>query len=142
MAKVSMSYRYSFSRYKTKRVMKFLFRQLMTSESLIYTLDQDLKQWLTGRKIGEHRNTKNWISRERKEFFRWNKKYISYVLKDCHLVKNNFLKKIAETALRYKVSIGFHGFILIVSNLLDSNVFHCIITKSGIFPWWCVGACF
>ena len=39
-------------------------------------LDQPLKQWLTGRKRGEDRNTKIWISRERKEFFIWNKKNI------------------------------------------------------------------
>ena len=44
---------------------------------LRFILDQALKQWLTGRKRGEDGNTKIWISRERKEFFRWNKKHIS-----------------------------------------------------------------
>ena len=33
-------------------------------------LDQPLKQWLTGRKRGEDRNTKIPISQERKELFR------------------------------------------------------------------------
>ena len=37
-------------------------------------MDQALKQWLTGRKRGEGGNTKNWISRERKELYKWNKK--------------------------------------------------------------------
>ena len=36
-------------------------------------LDQPLKQWVTGKKRGEDENTKIWISRERKELFRWNK---------------------------------------------------------------------
>ena len=34
------------------------FRQLMTSQILRFILDQALKQWLTGRKIGEGGNTK------------------------------------------------------------------------------------
>ena len=53
------------------------FRQLMTSQILRFILDQALKQWLTGRKIGEDGNTKIWISGERKEPFRWNKKHLS-----------------------------------------------------------------
>ena len=44
MDKVSMPHLISFSRYQTKYVMKFLFRQLMT---LTFFLDQRLKQWLT-----------------------------------------------------------------------------------------------
>ena len=44
---------------------------------LRFLLDQPLKQWLTGEKRGEDENTKIWISRERKELFRWNKKYLS-----------------------------------------------------------------
>ena len=73
MAKVSMSYIFYFSRYQTKCVIKFLLRQLMTSKTLRFILDQTLKQWLTGRKRGEGGNTKIWISRERKELSRWNK---------------------------------------------------------------------
>ena len=57
MAKVSMSYLFSFSRYQTKCVIKFLFRQLMTSKTLRFILDQALKQWLRGRKRGEGGNT-------------------------------------------------------------------------------------
>ena len=53
---------------------KFLFRQLMISETIRFKLDQSLKQWLTGRKRGEDGNTKISISRERKVLFRWNKK--------------------------------------------------------------------
>ena len=58
MDKVSMSHLISFSRYETKCVIKFLFRQLMASETLRFFLDQLLKQWLTGRKIGEDKSTK------------------------------------------------------------------------------------
>ena len=58
MDKVSMSQLISFSRYQTKCVIKFLFRQLMTSQTLRFFLDQPLKQWLTGRKRGEDENTK------------------------------------------------------------------------------------
>ena len=69
MDKVSMSYLFSFSRYQTKCVFKFLFRQLMTSETLRFIFDHPVKQWPTGRKRGEDGTTKMWISRERKELF-------------------------------------------------------------------------
>ena len=39
----------------------------MTSQTLRFIFDQPLKQWLTGRKRWEDRNTKNCISQERKE---------------------------------------------------------------------------
>ena len=67
----------SFSRYQTKCVIKFSFRQLMTSWILRFFLNQPLKQWPTGRKRGKDRNTKNWIFWEQKELFRWNKKHFS-----------------------------------------------------------------
>ena len=60
MGKVSMSYLFSFPRYQTKSFIKFLFRQLM-SQTIRFILDQPLKQWLTGRKRGEDKNTKIWI---------------------------------------------------------------------------------
>ena len=75
MDKVSMSHLISFSRYQTKCVIKFLFKQLMTSQTLRFFLDQPLKQWLTGRKRGEDENTKTGISWEQKELFRWNKHF-------------------------------------------------------------------
>ena len=59
MEKVSVSELISVSRYQTKCVIKFLFRQLMTSETLRFIFDQPLKQWLTGEKGGEDGNTKN-----------------------------------------------------------------------------------
>ena len=40
------------------------------------TFNHSQKQWVTGKKEGKDANTKNWISQERKEFFRWNKKQI------------------------------------------------------------------
>ena len=69
MDKVSMSYLFSVLRYQTKCIIKFLFRQLMTSETLRFILNQSLKQWLTGRKRRENGNTKISISQERKELF-------------------------------------------------------------------------
>ena len=39
--------------------MKFLFRQLITLQTLRFIVDQALKQWLTGRKNGEEGNTKS-----------------------------------------------------------------------------------
>ena len=42
-------------------------------------------------KRGEDENTENWISRERKELFRWNKKYLSKFLMGYHFVKNKNL---------------------------------------------------
>ena len=74
MNKVSISYFFSFRRYQTKCVIKFLFRPLMTSYTLRFNLDQALKQRLTEGKIGEDGNTNTWISREGNELFRWNKK--------------------------------------------------------------------
>ena len=62
-----MSYLFSFSRYQTKCVIKFLFRQLMMSQTMGFMLDQPLKLWLTERKRGEDGNTKISISREQKE---------------------------------------------------------------------------
>ena len=50
MDKLSMSYLFCFSRYQTKCVIKFLFRQLMTSQTLRFIFQQPLKHWLTGRK--------------------------------------------------------------------------------------------
>ena len=58
MEKVSVSYLFSFSRYQTKCIIKFLFRQLMISQTLKFILDQALNQWLTGRKRGKDGNTK------------------------------------------------------------------------------------
>ena len=58
MDKVSMSYLLSFSRYQTKCVIEFLFRQLMISLTLRFILDHFLKQWPTERKRGEDGNTK------------------------------------------------------------------------------------
>ena len=58
MDKVSMSYLFSFSRYQTKCVIQFLFRQLMISKTLRFILDQPLKQWPAVRKRGEGGNTK------------------------------------------------------------------------------------
>ena len=53
-----MSYLFSFSKYQTKYVIKFLFRQLVTSQTLRFIFDQPLKQWLTGEKRREDENTK------------------------------------------------------------------------------------
>ena len=82
MDKVSMSYLFSFLRYQTKCVVKFLFRQLMMSQTLRIIFDQPLKQWLTGRKRGEDGNIKNWISQKRKELFIWNKKTFFIVFEE------------------------------------------------------------
>ena len=49
MDKVSMSYIFSFLRYQAKCVSKFLFRQLMTSQTLRFIFDQPLKQWVKER---------------------------------------------------------------------------------------------
>ena len=77
MNKGSMSHLISFSGYQAKCFIKFLFRQLMTLQTLRFFLDQPVKQWLAGRKRGEDENTKTWISWEQKEPFRWNKKHFS-----------------------------------------------------------------
>ena len=66
MDKISMSYLFSFPRYQTKCVIKFLFRQNMTSKTLRFIFKQPLTQWLTGTKRGEDGNAKIKISRERK----------------------------------------------------------------------------
>ena len=105
MDKVSMPYLFSFPRYKIKCVINFLFRQLM-SWTLRFILDQPLKQWLTGRKRGEDGNLKIWISWERKELFRWNKKHFSWFLKGYHLAKNKKNdKKIADISFKYKLCL-------------------------------------
>ena len=47
----------------------------------------------------EYRNTNIWISRERKELFRWNKKHFSKLFKDYHLVKKWKIKGTSFTPL-------------------------------------------
>ena len=74
MDKVLMSHLISFSRYQTKCVNKFLFRQLMTSKIF---LESTSKTMVDREKRGEDENAKIWISREQKELFRLNKKYFS-----------------------------------------------------------------
>ena len=78
-----------------------------------FIFDHHLKQWPTGRKRGKDRNAKNWISRERKELFRWNKKDFLQILKGYHLVKNEKLVKIADTSFDsfYEVFFEKLGFI-------------------------------
>ena len=58
MDKVSMSNLVSFSTYRTKCVIKFLFTQMMTSSILKFFLNQPLKQWLTGKKEGKTKTQK------------------------------------------------------------------------------------
>ena len=92
MGKVSMSHFFSFSRYQTKCVIKFLFRQLMTSQTLRIIFNHPPKQWLTGRKGGKEGNTKMWLSPEQQEFFRWNKK--------AFFIVSEGLSKLQTQALR------------------------------------------
>ena len=61
---------------------------------------QPLKQWLTREKRSKEENTKIWISRERKELFRWNKKHLSKFLKGYHLVKNTNLIENSGTSFK------------------------------------------
>ena len=68
MDKVSTSHLISFPRYQTKCVIKFLFRQMMTSETLGFFLNQPLMQWLTGKNRGEEENTKNEYLENEKSF--------------------------------------------------------------------------
>ena len=48
MEKVPVSYLFFFLRYQTKCIVKFLFRQLMASQTLRFIFNQPLKQWLAG----------------------------------------------------------------------------------------------
>ena len=82
-----------FLRKISKCVIRLLLPQLMMSWILRFFLDQPLKEWLTGRKRGKDKNTKTWISRERKDLFRGNKKHFSNFLKGYHLAKNKNLIK-------------------------------------------------
>ena len=68
MGKVSMSYLFSFPKYQTKCGIKFLFRQLMKSQTIRFTLDQPLKQWLTWRKIWKDGNTNFQYLKDEKSF--------------------------------------------------------------------------
>ena len=64
---------------------------------LRFSLNQNLKQWLTGKKRGEDEKQK-FENLKNKKFFRSNKKHFSWFLKAYHLVKN---KKIS----RYKLYV-------------------------------------
>ena len=58
--------------------------------------------------------TKIWISRERKELFRWNKKKKSYFLKGYHLAKKKTDKKIAVTSFK---EVNFSSVFLEISRM-------------------------
>ena len=65
-----------------------------------FIFSQPLKQWQTGKKREKDGNMKIWISRERKELFRWNKNIFT-VFEGLSLdkkIKN--WKKIADTSFK------------------------------------------
>ena len=74
MDKVPMS---TFSSYQAKCAIKFLFRLLMTSETLRFILDQALKQWLTERKRGKREILKFEYLENEKSFLDGIKKHLS-----------------------------------------------------------------
>ena len=76
----------------------------MTLKTLRFIFGQPLKQCLTGGKREEDGNTKIWISRERKELFRWNKKHFLWFLKGYHLMRNKILIKNSGHKLWRKIS--------------------------------------
>ena len=66
MGKVSMSYLFSFTRYQTKCVIKFLFGQLLTLWTLRFIFDEPLKQWLTrGKKRGRQKYKNLYLENEK-----------------------------------------------------------------------------
>ena len=75
MDKVSLPYLFSFSKYQAKCVIKFLFRQLMTSKALRFIFYQPLEQWLTVEKIRGRKKDKNSDILRTKRAFIWNKKH-------------------------------------------------------------------
>ena len=77
MDKVSMSHLISFSGYQTKCVLSSYLDSWWPHKLLRFFLNQPLKQWLIGKKRMEDKNTKIWISQERKELFKLNKKHCS-----------------------------------------------------------------
>ena len=104
-----MSYLFSFPRYHTKCIIKFLFSQLMMSQTIRLMLDQPPKQWLTLRKRGEYGNKRIWISWEQNELFRWNNNHFSWFLKSYPLVKNKSFKKSIMLLMRFNwVLVGFN----------------------------------
>ena len=58
MNKVSVPQPFSYSRYQTKCITEFLFKQFMVSQTLIFIFDHPQNQWLTGRKRKKNGNTK------------------------------------------------------------------------------------
>ena len=86
-----MPYLFSFSRYQAKCVIKLLFKQLMTSSTLRFFLDQPPKQWPTGRKRREDGNTK-YLDKE-KSFLDEIKSIFHSFLLGYRLVKNKNLIK-------------------------------------------------
>ena len=98
-----MSYLFSLSRYHTKCVIEFLFRQLMMSWTLGFILDHPLKQWPTGRKRGKEtqkieylENENNFIDEMKSSFHSFWRAIIGW--------KNENLMKIADTS--FKLTLG------------------------------------
>ena len=67
-------------------------------QTLRFIFNYSLKQWPIGRKRVEDRNTKIWISPERKKFFRGNRKQFLKFWIGYHLLKKK--KKLADTSFK------------------------------------------
>ena len=84
-----MSYLYSFLRYQTKCVIKFLFRQLMISLTLRFIFLQPLKAM--AEKDGNVKIQKFEYLENEKRFLDEIEKDFSQFLKCYHLVRNKYL---------------------------------------------------
>ena len=78
----------SFLRYQTKCVIKFSFRQLLTSWTERLIFDHPLKQLYSDKNGMEGGNTKISTSEEQRKISKWHKSYFSlllYIVKEDHL---------------------------------------------------------
>ena len=83
-----------------------------------------LSFWIRKVWKGRGKITKSWISRERKELFRWNQKHFSQFLKGYHLVKKHSGHKRSEYLLNSPS----------LSNVTASE--QLVIWDLNILPFW------
>ena len=110
-------------RISKKCVIEFLFRQLIMSWTLRFIFDHPPKQWPTGRKRGKGRNTKKWISWERKRFLDEIKSIFHSFWRAIIWWKNKNLMKTADTSFNKRSLKRFKYWAILLYNL---NIFHKI----------------
>ena len=116
-----MSCIFSFSRYQTKCVIKFLLWQLVTSRTLRLIFHQPLKQRLTGRKTGKDGNINFEYLENEKHFLDEIKNIFHSFWRAIIWWEIKIWWKIADTSFKFIKIFGLLLHPVLITNILQSN---------------------